>query len=282
MNILTIDIEDWFHILDNPSTKGEIEWSNFESRLEMNLERIFQLLAKDKIKATFFCLGWIAEKYPQIIRKIANAGYEIGCHSYMHQLVYEQSRNEFKNDLVRALHLLEDLSGRKINVYRAPGFSFTEKTKWAFEVLAECGITTDSSIFAANRGHGGYPEININEPAIIEYNGIKIKEFPISYYSVIGKKILFSGGGYFRLFPYSLIKQYTNKSKYVMTYIHPRDFDPGQPMIKDLQLIRKFKSYYGLKSAFSKFEKWLTDFEFIDIKTANDSLEWEKVPLIIL
>lgn len=280
MNILTIDIEDWFHILDNPSTRSEANWVGYESRLEENLDRLLELLEIRKIKATFFCLGWIAEKYPRLIKKVSNSGYEIGCHSYMHQLVYEQSVNEFENDLLRGMGIIQDITGKRTELYRAPGFSITEKTKWAFEILIRNGIKIDSSIFAAHRGHGGFPEININEPAIIEIQGVRVKEFPISYYKVGGEKILFSGGGYFRLLPYGLIKRLTARSSYLMTYFHPRDFDPEQPVIKDLPLKRKFKSYYGLNGSFTKLNKWLDEFQFCDIADADRCTDWKTAPVI--
>ena len=135
MNILTFDIEEWFHLLDHKGTKTELEWGNYEKRIHSNMERIFHILEKSNQKATFFCLGWIAEKYPEVIKEIISSGFEIGCHSNKHQLVFEQSPLEFENDVERAVNTLEDITGSKIKYYRAPGFSITEKNKWAFEIL---------------------------------------------------------------------------------------------------------------------------------------------------
>ena len=126
------------------------------------------------------------------------------------------------------------------------------------------------------------PSYGIAEPSILEYNGIQLKEFPINTHAVLGKTIIYSGGGYFRLIPYSLIKKWTAKDDYVMSYLHPRDLDPDQPMIKELSLQRKFKSYVGLKSAQDKLEKWLTDFEFVDIATANQEIDWNSVKKVRL
>lgn len=282
MNILTFDIEEWFHILDNDSTKTTNEWENFESRIHKNMERIFNILEKTNQKATFFCLGWIAEKYPEVIREILTNGHEIGSHSYYHQLVYEQRPQEFKNDTERSIKILEDLSGIKIKYYRAPGFSIKESNKWAFEILVNLGIEVDSSIFPAARAHGGFPSFNSCEPSIISYQGINLKELPISYKKIMGQSIIYSGGGYFRLFPYHLIKKWAQESNYIMTYFHPRDFDAEQPMIKDLSMARKFKSYVGLKGATPKLEQWLTDFEFIDMRTANNSINWQEVKKVKL
>jgi peptidoglycan-N-acetylglucosamine deacetylase len=281
-NLLTFDIEEWFHILDNPSTKTANEWKNYEVRIHENIERIFNILEQTNTKATFFCLGWVAETYPEIIKEIAARGYEIGTHTHMHQLIYEQSPAEFSNDLEQSIKALEDLIGKKIIYFRSPGFSIREDNKWAFEVLSSHGIEIDSSIFPAHRAHGGFPSYKEPAPSIIKYNGVEVKELPINYTSILGNPVIFSSGGYFRLFPYWLIKKWTKESDYVMSYFHPRDFDPEQPMIEGLPLIRKFKSYVGLKGAAAKLEKLLRDFKFIDIGTAAKQIDWEKVPVVEL
>ena len=282
MNILTFDIEEWFHILDNHSTKTLNEWTKYEVRIHENMDRIFNILELTNTKATFFCLGWIAETYPEVIKEIVSRGYEVGSHTRMHQLVYEQTKIEFKKDLEHSVKTLEDLTGQKVKYFRAPGFSITENEKWAFEILVNNGIEVDCSIFPARRAHGGFPSYKESIPSIIKYNGIELKELPINYIKFVDKAIMYSGGGYFRLLPYPLIKRWTKKSHYVMSYLHPRDFDPNQPMIKDLPLTRKFKSYVGLKGATSKFEKWITDFEFIDVNTALIAIDWDNVPLVEL
>ena len=276
MNILTFDVEDWFHILDHKSTKTEKEWINFPSRIYDNMEKVFKILDKTNTKASFFVLGWIANKYPNIVKEIKDRGYEIGSHTHLHQLAYNQNRNEFYQDVERSIKTLEDITGDKVNMFRAPGFSITEKNKWAFEVLYELGIEIDSSIFPSSRAHGGMPTFKGTEPSILKYNGVLMKEFPISSSKIFGKTTVFSGGGYFRLFPYFLIKELTKKSDYNMTYFHPRDFDIGQPVISDLSKIRKFKSYVGINGAEAKLQNWLLDFNFIDISEANNNINWNK------
>jgi len=280
MNILTIDVEDWFHILDNKSTKTVKEWSKYEPRVHKNMERIFNILDKVNTKATFFVLGWIAEKYPNVVKEINNRGYEIGSHTTYHQLVYEQNKNEFFNDVNRSIKTIEDITGEKVKMFRAPGFSITEKNKWAFKILYELGIEFDSSIFPASRAHGGFPSYGSAKPSILRYNGVALKEFPINTYNIMGQSLIYSGGGYFRLTPYKLIKKWTNNANYVMAYIHPRDLDPNQPVIKELSIFRKFKSYVGLQSAESKLEKWLADFDFIDVTTADKKMDWNKIKKI--
>ena len=282
MKILTFDIEDWFHILDNESTKSLKQWSNFDSRIQLGMELIYDILEASEKSATFFVVGWMAEKYPEIIREISDRGYEIGSHTHLHQLAYEQDRKTFYCDVERSIKTLEDCTGKKVSSFRAPGFSITKKNKWAFEVLHELGITKDSSVFPAGRAHGGLPSYNVALPSIIDYNGIKLKEFPINTHNILGKPFIFSGGGYFRVFPYKIIKNWTIQSDYVMTYFHPRDFDRGQSIVPGLSLTRLFKSYIGIKNSKHKLERWLSDFEFIDLNQADKSINWGQVPEIKL
>lgn len=282
MKILTFDIEDWFHILDNPHTKGPSEWSKFESRLEPNMDIIFSILSDNNLKATFFVVGWIAKKYPEQIKRIVDAGHEIGTHTHLHQLVYEQTPKEFEEDLKKSIGTLEDISGKKVKYFRAPGFSITAENPWAFEILLNNGIEIDSSVFPASRSHGGFQQFKATKPSIIDYKGMQIKEFPINTHRVFGRDIIFSGGGYFRLLPYQNIKKFTERSNYVMTYFHPRDFDPNQPMVPGLNSIRKFKSYYGLKNTEYKLRNWLKDFDFIDMNQANKLIDWERTDEVLM
>lgn len=280
MNILTFDVEDWFQILDNESTKNEKEWLQLESRIEQNMERIFALLDKNSQQATFFCLGWVARKYPWLLKRIDEAGFEIATHSDMHQLAYEFNTREFREDLQRSIGSIEEVTGKKVRAYRAPGFSLMRENRWVFEELAEQGIEIDCSVFPAKRAHGGFEEFGYAEPAYIELYGKKIKEFPINTYPVLGQNIVFSGGGYFRLFPYAVIRFLMARSPYVMSYLHPRDFDPEQPMIEGLSALRKFKSYYGLKGAYAKLEKMIKEFDFVDLNTADLAVDWDAARVI--
>jgi len=281
MNILTFDIEEWFHLLDPHLSNTEASWETFGERIHQNMDRIFRLLDENNTKATFFCLGWIAKKYPEIIKQIDSLGYEVGCHSDQHQLVYKFTPALFRKDTEVAINRLEAILGKKVTSYRAPCFSVTPETPWAFEVLAGLGITHDSSIFPALKLRGGYPNFP-KTASIISYNGIQIKELPITTANLLGQNIVFSGGGYFRFFPYPLIKYWTGKNEYVMTYLHPRDLDAEQPMIKELSLSRKFKSYYGLHSAEAKFKQWLTDFKFTDIREFDQKYDWNNATVVKL
>jgi polysaccharide deacetylase family protein (PEP-CTERM system associated) len=278
MNLLTFDIEEWFHILDNSSTKSIESWKSYETRIYSNMERIFEILYEcGDQKATFFCLGWVAEKYPDIIRKIQKLGHEIGSHSYAHQLVYEQDPKSFKEDLIKSIEVLEDILGDKVKSYRSPGFSITNKCLWAFEILIENGIEVDCSIFPAKRAHGGLDKFDHSSPFILKTSSGILKEFPMNVTKILNQKVVFSGGGYFRLFPFSFINSKMKNSEYVMTYFHPRDFDAEQPIIDDLSSKRKFKSYYGLKGSSRKMKKLIASHSFLTLGQANERVNWEEV-----
>jgi len=282
MRILTFDIEEWFHLLDNETTKSVKEWSNFESRIKLGMDLIFNIVDSANVKATFFVVGWMAEQHPDIIKQISDLGFEVGSHTHLHQLAYEQDRQTFFNDVEKSIKTLEDVTGHKVTSFRAPGFSITEKNKWAFEVLYELGIEIDASVFPAGRAHGGLASYKQAKPSILKYNGIQLKEFPINTHQVFGKPLIFSGGGYFRLLPYNVIKSWSSSADYVMTYFHPRDFDHQQPVVPGLSLPRRFKSYVGLKQCQPKLEKWLKDFDFVDLETANKNINWDDVPVVKL
>jgi len=282
MHILTFDIEEWFHLLDHPETQSEASWSAFPARLAQNMARIHHSLDARNQKATFFCLGWVARKYPQIIRDIADRGHEIATHSDLHQLAYTQTRNQFRQDLERSIHSLEDLISQKVRAYRAPGFSIKEENKWALEELLRVGIEIDCSVFPAKRAHGGFEHFGAAQPCWIEHDGMRLKEFPINLHFLAGKPLIFSGGGYFRLFPLWVLQSLIRQSPYVMTYFHPRDFDANQPMVPGLSKLRQFKSYYGLKNSLTKLEQWLDSHTFIDLSEADQHVDWSKAPIIHL
>ena len=264
--------------MDFAPTRNEKQWFNFKPRIEANVRRIVTLLAGRKQSATFFILGWIARNYPEVVKLISENGYDIGLHSNNHKLIYESNSYEFRQDIRYGKKLLEDLTGKPVISYRAPGFSFVESTSWTFRILLEENFEVDASIFPARRIHGGMLTFPFNRPCRIDLDGAFIKEFPINPVTFLGYPVVYSGGGYFRFWPYSLIKRFTNQSKYVMSYFHPRDFDPAQPVLSGLSPIRHFMSYTGLKSSFKKFEQWITDFQFVDVKTAKKQISWNNTP----
>lgn len=282
MQILTFDIEEWFHLLDFDATRTEAEWEKYEVRIYKNVERIFRLLEETDTKATFFIIGWIAKRYPDLVREIAQR-YQIGSHTMNHQLVWQQSPKAFREDVASSIHRLEDMTGQRVTCFRAPGFSIRSSERWAFETLAELGIEYDCSIFPALHAHGGMPEYGASEPAIIRCGKAEIREFPISTESLLGRHVAFSGGGYFRLMPYRLIRHWSQRqADYLMAYIHPRDLDGDQPVLQGLSPMRRFRSYVGVKGAEKKLRRYLQDFCFADVATAAAQIDWNAVKEIRL
>lgn len=279
MNILTFDIEDWYC---RDMANSDRKWEKKEVRIYEGVDMILSALEKKGTKGTFFCLGWLAEHHPAVIKQIADAGHQIGCHSYQHDVATRFTPEEFKQDTFRAKSLLEDVSGKPVELFRAPAFSVTKSNLFVFEVLSELGFTTDCSIFPANRDDGGMPSYGSVEPSVIEYNGISIKEFPIHPFSIAGRNIVYSGGGYFRLFPYWLIKYLTQKQDYVMSYFHTADFDVNQPPLDYLPKWNQLKCSIGLKGAYKKFENYLSDFDFINIEQADALIDWQTCKKVVL
>lgn len=280
MNVISFDVEEWFHLLDFDATRTEAEWGKYEVRIHENVERIMNILEETDTKATFFIIGWIAKTYPEVVKKIASK-YQIGSHTMTHQLVWQQTPEEFRQDVNASIKLLQDITGQPIECFRAPGFSIRESEAWAFDVLSEMGIKYDCSVFPAHHAHGGMASYGKAQPSIIKHGDVMMKEFPVSTKEIGGKHIIFSGGGYFRLVPYQLIRSWSKQSdEYLLSYIHPRDLDIGQPMLEGLPLFRKFKSYVGLKGAPEKLKKYLTDFRFVDVETAAKMVDWSKAPVV--
>lgn len=280
MNILTFDIEDWYNC---DFISEDFDWDKWEYRIPYTLMPILDELDRRKLKGTFFCLGWVAEKHPEIIREIDKRGHQIGCHSYQHELSSRFSPEQFVEDTSKAKRLIEDVVGKEIDCFRAPGFSITVNNTWAIDKLVEMGFKYDSSVFPAAHDYGGMPYYGQAEPAILKSAfGAEIKEFPINIHTVLGNHIVFSGGGFFRFFPYWLIKKWGKESEYMMTYFHTRDFDTKQPTVQGLPLRRKFKSYVGIKGAWKKWNHLLDDFEFVNMEQADQMIDWGRARVVEL
>jgi polysaccharide deacetylase family protein (PEP-CTERM system associated) len=280
INILTFDIEDWYNC---DFISQDFDWNKFEVRIYAGVEKILAELEKRQLTATFFCLGWIAENHPGVLRSISEQGHEIGVHSYMHELAFRFQGDAFKKDTEKAKKLIEDVIGKNVTSYRAPGFSITQSNICDLYTLAELGFEYDCSLFPASHDYGGFPDYGKAEPSILNLsNGLKLKEFPVSIKKIATTNFVFSGGGYFRLCPYWLIKKWFSESSYNMTYFHPRDFDAGQPMLHSLPIKRKIKSYVGISGAFNKLKMLLDDFDFISIGEADCLVDWNNAGSIIL
>lgn len=259
--ILTIDLEDWFHSLDANST----HWATYERRIEYSTSLLLNLLAEKNASATFFVLGDVAKNHPELIKRINIEGHEIGSHGFNHHFIYKQTRDEFRKDLNYSINYLSDLTGKNIISYRAPYFSITNKSLWAFDILKEEGIKIDSSIFPVINHRYGIPD-NKRLPYLLP-NGVW--EFPITTYpSVIGN-IPFSGGVYFRFLPFVVSKFFIStlleRNESVLTYFHPWEFDSSQPILKGIPWFLKFRHYYNLKDNFQKFSKLINDINVISL-----------------
>ena len=276
MNILTFDIEDWYN---HDDYSRDFDWDKHEVRIYEGTEKILTALAERGLKGTFFCVGWIAEHHPQVIKDIAAAGHHLGCHSYQHELATRFTPDEFKEDTYKAKCLIEDVAGCEVNAFRVPSFSITSNNLWAFDVLAELGFKYDSSVFPSNHEFGGIPSYPA-EPSILRTHNGDLKEFPICLGRLLGREFIYSGGGYFRVMPYALLKRWTTNDPYVLSYFHPSDFDPGQPQMHQLSLMRQFKNRVGLKGAYRKFKRYIRDFDFIDCREADSQINWNDCRII--
>ncbi|MDD2518493.1 MAG: polysaccharide deacetylase family protein [Bacilli bacterium] len=266
-NIFTIDLEEYYccNLGNNDVLK-----SSAISTIEKNTDNLLNLLKKHNVKATFFVLGSIAELYPEIIKKIYVEGHEIASHGYGHELVYSISKEEFKADIVKSKQILEGIIKEPVNGYRAPSWSITEKSLWALPILEQCGYKYSSSIFPIKTflyGIKNAPKIP-NYP-VINNKQLKILEIPPSSHNFIFKELGFSGGFYFRVFPFFLIKwliKIKNKNGIpVVCYIHPWEIDPETPKL-ELKGFDKIIHYYGIKKCYNKLDKLLSDFKFTTIK----------------
>jgi polysaccharide deacetylase family protein (PEP-CTERM system associated) len=275
MRILTFDIEEWY--LYQLREHGGRDF--YLPVLDGYLGELLNLLESRGFKATFFCLGAIAREFPGVIRRIADRGHEIGCHSDKHRWLTEFGPKEFRGDTKAALDALESAIGAKVKSYRAPAFSIGEKNRWAFEVLAEHGIERDSSIFPASRDFGGFPTFGEKRPVNVSYGGVTLKEFPIGTVRVFGKELAYSGGGYFRLLPYGITRRIIASQDYAMVYLHVRDFDKMQ---KRALTLRYFKDYYGIRGAWAKFCRLLADFDFVNVERADGMTDWGARPVVQL
>lgn len=262
---LSFDIEDWFHIVEIAAVEDPSLWPGLSaesSLVERYTDLILRVCDDHKARATFFILGWIADKHPALVRRIADAGHEIGSHSFWHRKVYELSPETFRQDMADSLAAIRAGArdaGLAIRGFRAPSFSITRGAEWAFDTLLDLGFTYDASLFPAKRGHGGYacpPGAHI----VTAPSGRRIPELPMSIARFGPKRLCYSGGGYLRLLPLSLIErgiaQEAAEGRPTVVYLHPRDFAPDCPRVP-MPLHRRFKCYVGMAGTEGKLRAML-------------------------
>ncbi len=272
INALTIHIEDYFQVENFTRVISFSDWDKYESRVVQNTEKVLKILDDSGTKATFFVLGWVAERYPELVRSIGRAGHEIASHGYAHQLIYSQTQREFREDLKKTKKILEDIIQETVLGYRAPSYSITKKSTWALDILMEEGFKYDSSLFPIRHDKGGFIKAKRYPHKIYNHNNY-IWEFPLSTVRILGQNIPFSGGGYFRLLPYRFVKWAINKINLeghpVNIYVHPWEFDPEQPKIK-ADFLDAFRHYVNISQNESKLKQLLRDFEFRPIRNLLD------------
>jgi polysaccharide deacetylase family protein (PEP-CTERM system associated) len=264
VNALSFDIEDWFHLVEVPAVEDPATWPKLPTLVERYTGTILETLAAHDTKATFFMLGWIADRYPLLARRIADAGHEVGIHSYWHRRCDKLTPAELRDDLRRNKDLVEQQTGRRVQGFRAPSFSITPGAEWVFDVLLDLGLEYDSSLFPAPRGQGGYP-CQQAPHRFIAPSGRSMPELPISTLRYGPLKLAFSGGGYLRLLPEWLIRHGFAKTHQqalpVVVYLHPRDFAADCPRMP-MQPHRRFKSYVGLHTTQRKLDMLLRTYRF--------------------
>ena len=271
INAMTVDLEDWHHSIDSIPFS---DWDKYESRVEVNTHKILDLFNKEKINATFFILGYIAEKYSGLVKEIASLGHEIATHGNAHQLVYRQSPQEFREDLKRAIGVIENISQQKILGYRAPYWTITKESYWALDILLEEGLKYDSSIFPMKTYLYGIPDAPLYPYIVKENNGNKLIEFPPSVITFMGVKIPVAGGFYMRLLPSWVIragfKKINKEDQSTIVYIHPPEFDPQKPRLK-LPFMESILHYYNLDVMEGKIKTLVSEFKFGTVKELLDS-----------
>ncbi len=266
-NYLTVDVEDYFQVAAFEEIISSDSWGKYECRVVSNTGTILDIFAACQVKATFFIVGWIAERYPDLVLDIDRQGHEIGCHSYWHQKIYDLTPEQFREDTRNAKETLEQIIGKPVQGYRAPSYSITKKSLWALDILAELGFSYDSSIFPVYHDNYGIPDAPRFAYRLEQQNMI---EYPISTLQFPGVNLPIAGGGYFRLFPYwftcmALRRINRKEQQPFIFYLHPWEVDPQQPRIEGAGAKSRFRHYLNLDKTRSRLERLLQNFSFRSI-----------------
>lgn len=280
-NALTVDVEDYFHVAAFARQIAPATWDRFPLRVERNTHRLLDLFAEREVRATFFVLGWVAERCPSLVRAIADQGHEVACHGYSHQLIYEQTPAVFRAETIRAKACLEDQTQRPVLGYRAASYSITKRSLWALDILAELGFAYDSSIFPIHHDRYGIPGSPRWPYRLYTSSGGSLIEFPPSTLAVGRHRLPVAGGGYFRIYPYPLTRfalSRLNRSegRPFIFYLHPWEIDSEQPRIRAGRL-STFRHYTNLSRCEERLRRLLQDFSFTP---AGEVLEGLVVPTV--
>ena len=269
-NAMTVDVEDYFHVAALAESISRDDWATMEYRAEANTHRLMDLFAEFDVKATFFMLGWVAQRSPKLVRDIHAAGHEVGCHGMSHRLIYEQSPEEFERETRDSKALLEDLTGAAVSGYRAASWSVTRQSLWALDIIHAAGFEYDSSVFPIRHDIYGIPDAPRYPATMRTPNGQQLVEFPPSIASFAGVSIPVAGGGYFRLLPYWLtrmgLRQINHDRKHpFIFYLHPWEVDPEQPRIK-VGWRSRFRHYTNLRKTQQRLRDLVTEFRFTTVR----------------
>lgn len=269
-NALTIDVEDYFHVEALSRVIPRENWNSMEYRCESNVARLLELFADRQVKATFFVLGWVAKRSPGLVRQIQQAGHEVACHGMSHRLIYRQTQAEFRQETMESKALLEDITGTAIHGYRAASFSIVRDSMWALDCLIDLGFTYDSSIFPVRHDNYGVPDAQIAPFRVAAPSGRDLVEFPMAVAPLLGVNLPVSGGGYFRILPYYLVRtmlQRINREGRPFTfYLHPWEIDPGQPRMRQASLKSRLRHYTNLSRCEGRLRDLLGRFTFAPMR----------------
>jgi polysaccharide deacetylase family protein (PEP-CTERM system associated) len=273
-NAFTVDVEDYFQVAALKSAIDRHTWSSRELRVERNTDRMLELLGLHGTTATFFVLGWVAERAPALVRRIASAGHEVACHGYSHELIYQQTRDEFTEETRRSKLFLEDVIGRAVQGYRAASFSITRESIWALDVLIDLGFTYDSSIFPIRHDRYGMPGAAAEAGTVRAPSQRTIVEFPMSTARCLGFRLPVCGGGYFRIFPYWFtriaLRSINAAGEPFAFYVHPWEIDPQQPRVS-VGWFSRFRHYTNLSRCEARLQRLLGEFHFGSMRSVLES-----------
>jgi polysaccharide deacetylase family protein (PEP-CTERM system associated) len=260
-NAMTVDVEDYFHVSALAPYIPRSQWDRLPCRVERNVERSLELFAEAGAQATFFTLGWVAERYPRLVRRIAEAGHEVASHGFGHERATDLGAEQFLHDIRRAKAILEDLTGTEVHGYRAPSFSVGSRNPWAFDCIAEAGYRYSSSVYPVRHDHYGMPDA----PRFAYRSREILLEIPITTARLLRRNVPAGGGGYFRLFPYAFSRaliRHVNRSerKAAVFYFHPWELDPEQPRVAAAGPKARFRHYLNLHRTESRLRRLLRDF----------------------
>lgn len=272
VNALSVDVEDYFQVSAMAPHVARSEWNTMPCRVERNVDRLLALFGQHDAHATFFVLGWIAERYPELVRRILTSGHELASHGYAHRRATEQTSAEFLDDIVRAKKILEDIAGVAVHGYRAPSFSIGSNNPWAFDCIVKAGYHYSSSVYPVKHDHYGIPDA----PRFPYQARDGLMEIPITTARVLGRNLPAGGGGYFRLAPYALSRWAIRavnegEGRPAIFYLHPWEIDPGQPRIRGAGLKTRFRHYLNLGRMESRLKRLTSDFRWDRIDRAFQS-----------